>query len=96
MGRVQFIGASFYKGCGCDYIFRNRHVGEYAANELFRILAEIDGGGHEFNECHYFFPNIMMTVWEADSQYDYLGGESRDVYGQVGLANEKYRDAIGR
>jgi hypothetical protein len=95
-GHAQFIGAGFYKGCGCDYMFRDRHVGEYGANELFRVLAEIDGGSHDFNEYDYFFPNIMMTVWDADSQYDYLGGESRAVYGQIGVANQTYCDAAER
>jgi hypothetical protein len=95
-GHAQFIGAGFYSGCGCDYMFRNRRVGEYEAQELFCTLAKINGGSHEFNEYDYFFPNIMMTVWDADSQYDYLGGESRAVYGQVGVANDKYRDAVSR
>lgn len=91
-GHAQFIGVGGYLGCGCDYVFRDRLVGAYSAQELFNLLADLDGGGnHVFNDTEYFFPNIMMTVWEADSQYDYLGGESRPVYGQVGVANSRYR-----
>jgi hypothetical protein len=89
-GHAQFIGVGFYSGCGCDFTFRGRHVGEYTAYDLFKALAKIDGGTHEFTENEYFFPNIMMTVWEADSQYDYMGGESRPVFGQVGVASERY------
>ena len=71
------------------------YIGEYTAQELFQLLADLDGGGnHEFNDYEYYFPNIMMTVWDADSQCDYLGGESRPVYGQVGVANNRYHDAL--
>lgn len=77
-------------------MFRHRHIGDYGSNELFCVLAEIDGGRLDFIEYDYLFSNIMMTVWDADSQYDYLGGKSRVVYGQVGVASQTYRDTTGR
>ena len=96
-GHAQFIGVGYYNGCGCDYTFHDRHIGEYSAQELFQLLAGLDGDdNHDLNNSEYYFPNIMMTVWDADSQYDYLGGESRPVYGQVGVANKQYHDAIDR
>lgn len=92
-GHALFIGVAFYSGCGCDYTLLGRHIGDFPAAELFQVLDELDGGtNHSFNESEYYFPNIRMTVWEADSQYDYLGGESRPVYGQVGVANARYDD----
>lgn len=90
-GFVHFIGVGYYPHCGCHYLFKSRHIGEFSAMELFEVLAEMDGGTHEFNSDSYFFPSLRMTVWDADSQYDYLGGESRPVYGQVGIASESYR-----
>lgn len=96
-GHAQFIGVSFYNGCGYEYTFHGRHISEYSAQELFQVLADLDGNAdHKFNESEYYFPNIMMTVWDADSQYDYMGGKSRPVYCQVGVANKRYHDAIDR
>lgn len=91
-GRAQFIGIGFYNGCGADYRFRGRHIGEYSARELFETLSSLDPDDHQFNADEYYFPSIRMTVWEADEQYDYLGGETRPVYGQVGVANESYAE----
>lgn len=93
-GNAHFIGAGYYSGCGCDFEFNGRHIGEYTATELFALLTELDGGEHSFKSDQYFFPNIMMNVWEADAQYDYLGGESNPVYGQVGVANQNYCDNV--
>lgn len=93
-GNASFIGVGFYSGCGCDYTFQGQHIGEYAAEELFQVLSALDGGDYQFNDSEFYFPNIRMTVWDADPQYDYLGGETRSVYGQIGVANQRYQDAI--
>ena len=57
---------------------------------LFKLLSSLDAGEHDFKADEYYFPSIRITVWEADEQYDYIGGESRPVYAQVGVANEIY------
>lgn len=91
-GYVRFIGVGFYSGCGCDYMFQGQHIGVYSAAELFQVLAELDGdANHKFSDSEYLFPKIMINVWDADSQYAYLGGESRPVYGQVGIAGQGHR-----
>lgn len=96
-GKAQFIGASYHTGCGCTYHFRGRHISEYSAEELFHLLAELDGAsGHSFNRSEYHFPRLMMTVWDADEQYDRLGGESRPVFAQVAVTNARYGEAIQR
>ena len=88
-GNVRFIGIGYSTGCGCDYEFCGRHIGDYTALELFDLLSELDGGNHVYNPDSYFFPLIMMNVWEADEQYDSRNGESNPVYGQVGIANRE-------
>jgi hypothetical protein len=60
------------------------------ARKLFRLLAKADGGTHTFSASEYVFPNIIVTLWDADSQYDHLAGESRPVYCQVGVGSREY------
>ena len=93
-GHAQFMGVGYFTGCGCDYEFRGRHIGDYTARELFELLADLDDCKHTYDPNSYFFQKIMMNVWDADEQYDYRGGESTPVYGQVGIANQQYTDSI--
>jgi hypothetical protein len=85
-GLARFIAASYYTGCGCDYLLQGQNIGQYSAAELFGLLAQLDGGQHDFNDSQYFFPKLQINVWDADTQYDYLGGEERPVYAQVGVS----------
>lgn len=94
-GGAQFIGASYYNNCGCEYIFQGRHVSSYSAESLFELLAGLNQTPDiEFDEYQYFFSNIGVTVWNADSQYDYLNGEETPVFGQMGVVNDEYAKAI--
>jgi hypothetical protein len=93
-GRAQFIGASFHPGCGCSYSFLGIDPWSLPAEELFGLIAREDGGQHDFNASEYLFPNIIVTVWDADSQYDHTGGERRTVFAQVGVGSEEYLRAI--
>ncbi|EPJ81519.1 hypothetical protein CFII68_18785 [Pseudomonas sp. CFII68] len=40
------------------------------------------------------FPNQILTLWDADEQYDRQGGERREVWGQVGIGTNAYMAAI--
>ena len=90
-GHARFVGIGYYAGCGCDFTFRGQHIGDYSAKALFALLATLDGQSSlEFHPDAFYFPAIRMTVWDADSQYDYRGGEQTPVYGQVGVASPEY------
>lgn len=93
-GNVQFIGAS---GCSeISFTYKGVDVFSIAAAELFSLIAAADGSGsHEFNPYEYCFANQIMTLWDADEQYDCQGGEEREVWGQVGIGSEQYLSAIG-
>ena len=60
----------------------------------FAFLAELDGGDHQFTAAEYLFPRIIVTLWEADLDYDHLGGQSRPVFAEVGVGNAAYLEAI--
>lgn len=90
-GCVQFIGVGYFVGCGRDFIFRGRHIADYSAESLFALFSSLDGQSNLAFQPHEFcFPTIRMTVWEADSQYDYRGGRETPVYGQIGVASMEY------
>ena len=93
-GKVHFIGASFHPGCGCTFSLMGRDPWRMAAQELFAFLAELDGGDHQFTATEYLFPRIIVTLWEADLDYDHLGGQSRPVFAEVGVGNAAYLEAI--
>ena len=92
-GRVMFIGVA----CDSAFVARYRGVDAFAvtARELFQLAADADGSGrHEFDPLEYCFPNQVLTLWAADTQYDCRTRGTREVWGQVGLGNEVYVSAI--
>jgi hypothetical protein len=91
--RAHFTGFSCHRAYSVFYSGVN--VFDTPAQDLFALIAERDGSGaHTFRDTDYYFPNQIMTLWDADSQYDRLGGEQRVVWAQVGLGSSGYRDAI--
>jgi hypothetical protein len=94
-GCVQFIGISCEKSIIVTY--KSINVFDIPAKELFSIMAANDNSGeHDFDECEFLFPNQILTLWEADFQYDMLGGWQRAVWGQVGLGNREYLDVCSK
>lgn len=74
---------------------------DIAADALFAHLAEQDGGHHEYDEYEYIFPSRIVTLWDADTQYDRrrraAGREDlRVIWGQVGIGNADYLEALDR
>jgi len=93
--KCSFIGASWSQ----RYIvkFAGLNVFNVSSEELFATLSTCDGSGeHAYNTYDYLFPNQLVTLWEADQQYDRLGGESRVIWAQIGIGNEVYREAVQR
>ncbi len=94
-GKCSFIGISWSQ----RYVlkFAGLNVFNVSSEELFAMLSACDGSGeHVYNTYDYVFPNQLVTLWDADQQYDRLGGESRVVWAQIGVGNEVYREAIQR
>lgn len=90
---VWFIGVS--GNSPITYMFKGVIVFAVSASELFSLMAASDGSGpHDFDRYEYCFPNQILTLWDADEQYDRQGGEEREVWGQVGIGNDAYVAAI--
>jgi hypothetical protein len=65
------------------------------AQDLFQLLAKHDGSdGAAFNSTEHCFRNTIVTLYEADEQYDHKGGQSRQVWSQIGVGDARYLAAI--
>src|SRR4051812_20090608 len=92
---VSFIGVAYSPRFNATY--RGTGVFDTSADRLFQLIAEGESTGvHEFNTSEYCFPGQIMTLWDADTQYDHQGNESRVVWAQVGLGNASYLAAIAK
>jgi hypothetical protein len=90
---VWFIGVS--GNLQFTFMFKGVDVFALPAAELFSLMAASDNSGpHDFTSYEYCFPKQILTLWDADEQYDHQGGETREVWGQVGIGNHAYLAAI--
>lgn len=65
------------------------------ARELFRLLAKHDGAkGARFTKAGCLLRNSIVTLYEADTQYDRNSRSRRVIWGQVGLGDARYLAAI--
>ncbi|WP_192564713.1 hypothetical protein [Pseudomonas gozinkensis] len=91
--QVQFIGVS--GNSRFNVMYRGIDVFSVSATELFSLMAASDDSGpHEFDRYEYLFPTQILTLWDADEQYDRQGAEERQVWSQVGIGNDVYLAAI--
>jgi len=91
---ASFIGVSFHSSYKCTYPGVN--VFDIPAEEIFSVIAVSEGGSsvHTFDSCGYVFPKQILSLWEADSQYDYLGGEIRPIWANIGIGDARYWAAV--
>jgi hypothetical protein len=90
---ASFIGLSFSKVILFTYDGIN--VFDIEAERLFRIFSGIDKTkNHFFNKYEYLFPELVVTLWDADEQYDRLNKERRQIWAQVGVGNDIYLSKV--
>lgn len=90
--RVDFIGVSHHPKIAATY--DGAPVFAVPAESLFDLISANEDVRADYNPDEHLFDRQIVTLWEADSQYDYAGGESRPVWAQVGVGNERYLAAI--
>jgi hypothetical protein len=75
--------------------YRGTDVFSVTAEELFMIIGAFDGGGpHVYDPLEYLFPDQIISLWGADSQYDLRTRHTRIVWGTVGLGDARYLQAV--
>jgi hypothetical protein len=92
-GTASFIGVSSH--CQIHCTFHGVDVFDVPATELFALVNRFEGEPtHDFNQQEYCFPTQVLTVWEADEQYHLA--EAKQVYGQIGIGDQRYLDAVNK
>jgi hypothetical protein len=92
-GTASFIGVSSHSDILLNY--DGADVFDLEAPAVFELFAKRDKSGeHRFNQNEYIFPSQILTLYDADPQYDQRRGESRSVWGQIGVGDERYLTAI--
>ena len=80
---------------GIDLIFEGKDVFDTPADALVSHISQFDLPDPLLSDkCSYVFSILILTLWDADSQYDHKGGELRDIFGAVGIGDQRYLAAI--
>ena len=89
---VSFIGVAIDESYVVTYLGVN--VFDVEASELFTLISANEPLEHTFERSEYVFPEQIITLYDADEQYDYLGNHQRSIWGQIGLGSKAYLNAV--
>ncbi|EDM25948.1 hypothetical protein LNTAR_06264 [Lentisphaera araneosa HTCC2155] len=92
-GIVEFIGTS----CEPNHftvIYNDVNVFNTKATELFELINQNESELKPYNDYEFMFPDQIITLWDAQEQYDRYENESRVIWAQVGLGNESYKKEV--
>lgn len=87
-GKADFIGLSYSRDYVVTYLGNN--VFNTEATELFTIISKQEKEIHKYDSYEYLFPEQVITLWDADEQYDYIGNGVRNIWAQVGVGSLSY------
>lgn len=92
-GTASFIGISSRPSL--SLFFNNVDLFDSEASTVFNLFAEHDNSGsHIFTSHEYSFPGNILTLYEADEQYDYRRNKLRPVWAEIGAGDSRYLNAI--
>ena len=92
--QADFIGVASNDKYTINY--KNQNVFDITAKQLFAVMAKNEDSAHEFNAYEYTFPSQILTLWEADTQYDPKEPYEREIWGQVGIGTKSYLKAVAQ
>ena len=92
-GTASFVEVWCHPATLCTY--KGQDVFDLPAPDLFALLAADDGSGHHrYDPSEYLFPELIVSLWDADEQYDRKGNEGRAMYATVGVGDDRYLAAV--
>ena len=90
--RASFIGISSHSQT--DLFFQGYKLFEMNAEQVFKIFQNAENGDHSvFTEYEHLFPQQIVTLYDADTQYD-RRGERFSVWSEIGIGNKVYYEAV--
>ncbi len=92
-GTSSFIGVAPH--AGLRLVFQGIDLFDHDASEIFALFQQNENDETIWAEQYeHVFPKQIVTVWDADAQYDLNGGH-RPVWGQIGVGSSAYLSADG-
>jgi hypothetical protein len=89
---VSFIGIA--SNHNIELLYHNFDLFNLSSEESFNLIASNESSLHTYDEFEYLFKEQIITLYEADTQYDNKGNYKRSVWGQIGLGDNRYLNAI--
>lgn len=89
-GDATFIGVSPNKNLRLT--FQNTSLFDMEAKRVFHLFQKHEEVTAEFDEYEHIFPRQIVTLWDADAQYD-QNGQKTAIWGQIGIGDDKYLKA---
>lgn len=90
--KADFIGVSDEPDYTVTY--EGVNVFDTQAKKLFEIINANEDQPQTFDGYECLFLNQIITLWDADEQYDRMGAESRKVWAQIGVGSKNYLQAV--
>jgi hypothetical protein len=92
-GRASFIGIAPH--ARIELLYHGVDLLRTPAKQVFDLIQknESQQDDAEYSPLEYLFPDQIITLWAADKQYD-LNGERTPAWGQIGIGDEGYLNAI--
>ena len=90
---ASFIGVASSSTYRVTYF--GTDVFDTVASKVFdSITLREKSGKDSFSSYEYLFPEQIVTLWDADEQYDRLSGEQRQIWATVGVGDSRYLVAV--
>ena len=90
--KADFIGISYHPNYTVTY--NGVNVFDTKAKQLFELIALNEIEKHEYDSSEYLFPYQIVTLWDADEQYDQISSQSRIIWAQIGIGTQSYLQAV--
>jgi hypothetical protein len=93
-GRVDFIEVA--SSLPAEVLFAGQDVLDTPADDLLALIQQFDRADAELSHPpnEFVFPELILTLWGRDRQYDHKGGRRRPMFAAVGVGGPTYLDAI--
>ena len=89
---ASFIGISSHSQI--DLFFQGYDLFEMGAEQVFKVFQNAENGDRAtFTEYEYIFPQQIVTLWDADIQYD-RRGERFPVWAEIGIGSKAYYETV--